>query len=224
MGISKSVKALQRGYHLYDSIMKSFINKNKRDHLRSQKGFSLPEIVIIVLIISIIAVLALPQIITSRELFRFSGMQREVITLLREARQEAMAQRSPITFRYQNSQRQARIFGGQFGAADDEKNRVYNFDNSGVVKDDIKYGRPGFAPTVALGDGTNLTDLSEDKVEITFQSDGSVLDVSDNPVDSAIFFFHEQHKVETAFAVSVLGSGGRVKLWRFNQGVNAYVE
>lgn len=196
----------------------------RKNLFKKQKGFSLPELIIVILIISIITVLALPQIISSRRLFRFAGMQREVVSLVREARQEAMTQRKPITFVYLDDRKEVRIYGGIYANFDDAKNKVFKFDNTGLLTDDIRYGRPGFTGAAALADGTNLTALDGGKVEITFQADGSVVDASDNPEDKAIFFFHLQHKRETPFAVSILGAGGRVKLWRYSQGVNTYVE
>jgi prepilin-type N-terminal cleavage/methylation domain-containing protein len=200
------------------------LGKNKSGYDQSQAGISLPEVLIVLLIISILVVLALPQIQSSRELFRFSGMQREVMTQLREARQQAMSQRKPITFQYNDNIRSAVIYGGSYGNVGDSRNFVYKFDTSGVLKDDIIYGRPVFAPVSALGDGTNLTGLTSGIVEVRFQPDGSVVDASDNPKDITLFFFHKQHQRETAFAVSILGAGGRVKLWRYSPGVNAYVE
>ncbi len=197
---------------------------NKREIFKAQKGFSMPELLIVLLVISILAVLALPQILSSRELFRFAGMQRELVTQLREARQQAMSQRKPITLLYEHTQRKTVLYGGSYGSLGDSNNFVFMFDTSGVVRDDIEYGRPSFAPPSALSDGTNLTNLSGNMVEVTFQADGSVVDASDNPVDSALFFYHKQHKSRTAFAVSILGAGGRIKLWRYSQGVNAYVE
>lgn len=203
--------------------MRKLISK-KRKILFGQKGISVPEVVIVLLIIAIIVVLALPQIISSRRLFRFAGMQREVVTFLREARQEAMSQRKPITFRYRHDNRRIILFGGTYGALGDAKNRIYEFANSGVQPLEIEYGRPSFAPTAALSDGTNLTDLTGGIVEITFQPDGSVVDASNNPEDFALFFFHSNHQKETPFAVSILGAGGRVKVWRYSSGANAYVE
>lgn len=200
------------------------LTKYKKGLIKGQEGISMPEIIIVLLVLAIITVLALPQIISSRRLFRFAGMQREVVTLLRESRQEAMSQRKPITFQYRHNNRQVIVFGGTFGNIGDSKNKIYDFGTSGVSQNDIEYGRPTFASTAALADGTNLTDLSSDIVEITFQPDGSVVDASDNPVDNALFFYHNKHKEETAFAVSILGTGGRVKLWRYSQGVNTYVE
>ncbi len=197
---------------------------NRFRSLGSQKGFGVPEIIIVLLILSIILVLALPQIISSRRLFRFSGVQRQVVSVLRETRQEAMSQRKPITFRYENSNKQIVIYGGKFGSNGDGKNRVGQLADSGLVIDDIRYGRPSGVSVAALGDGTNITNLTSGVVEVTFQADGSVVDGSDNPENNALFFYHSKYPRDTAFAVSVLGAGGRVKIWRYSEGVNAYVE
>lgn len=189
-----------------------------------QKGFSIPELVVVLLVGAIILVLALPQIISSRRLFRFAGVQRQVATALREARQEAMGQRRPITVRYDNAAKSMTMFGGEFGALGDPKNRVTLLTDSGFESADIIYGRPPGASAAALADTTNLTALSSGAVEITFQSDGSVLDGAGNPQSKALFFYHDKYRNETAFAISVLGAGGRTKVWRFSQGANAYIE
>ena len=200
----------------------SQVIKNK--YLRQQKGFSLPELVIVLLVAAILLVLALPQIISSTRLFRFSGMQRQVVASLRDARQEAMSQRKPITFRYQNNKQQIIIYGGRFGSMGDSKNYVHEMSGSGVAQNDIRYGRPNGVSAAALSDGTDLTALSDNAVEITFQPDGSVIDTSNNPQNKALFFYHNQHRKETAFAISVLGAGGRVKVWRYSPGADLYVE
>jgi len=200
------------------------ISINKEVKLSKQQGFSLPELVVVLLVAAIILVVALPQILSSRRLFRFSGLQRQVATSLRESRQEAMSQRKPITFRYDNANKRTVTYGGNFGALGDAKNVVVTLTGSGVEPDDVKYGRPTGVPTSALSDTTNLTNLSSNAVEITFQADGSVIDASNNPQNRALFFYHDKYRLDTAFAVSVLGAGGRIKVWRYSQGVNSYVE
>jgi prepilin-type N-terminal cleavage/methylation domain-containing protein len=195
-----------------------------RKRKRAESGFSLPELVVVLLIGAIILVLALPQIISSRKLFRFSAVQRQVGTMLREARQEAMSQRRPITFRYDNGNKAVTIYGGEFGAAGDARNRTASLFDSGLPSEEIVYGKPPGASAAALGDTTNITNLTSGTVEITFQSDGSVLDAANNPVNKALFFYHDKYRSETAFAVSVLGAGGRIKIWRFSEGANAYIE
>ncbi|MEP6900838.1 MAG: prepilin-type N-terminal cleavage/methylation domain-containing protein [Actinomycetota bacterium] len=191
---------------------------------RKQGGFSLPELLVVLLVAAIILVLALPQILSSRRLFRFSGLQRQVATSLREARQESMSQRKPITFRYDNANKIIVTYGGSFGALGDPKNNIVALTGSGVELDDVIYGRPAGVPASALSDTTNLTNLSSNAVEITFQLDGSVIDAGNNPQNQALFFYHDKYRLETAFAVSVLGAGGRIKVWRYSQGVNGYVE
>lgn len=191
---------------------------------RKQRGFSLPELLVVLLVAVIILVLALPQILSSRSLFRFSGLQRQVATSLREARQESMSQRKPITFRYDNANKIIVTYGGSFGALGDPKNNIVALTGSGVESDDVKYGRPAGVPASALSDTTNLTNLSSNAVEITFQLDGSVIDAGNNPQNQALFFYHDKYRLDTAFAVSVLGAGGRIKVWRYSQGVNGYVE
>ena len=200
----------------------SIINRDLK--LQKQKGFSLPELVIVLLVAAIILTLALPQIISSRRLFRFSGFQRQIATSLREARQEAISQRKPVTFRYDNTSKYIVTYGGDFGALGDAKNLVVSLSGSGVESEDVQYGRPSGVPTSALSDTTNLTNLSSNAIEITFQSDGSVIDASDNPQNQAMFFYHDKYRLDTAFAVSILGAGGRIKVWRYSRGVNSYVE
>jgi prepilin-type N-terminal cleavage/methylation domain-containing protein len=191
---------------------------------RTQKGFSLPELIVVLLVAAIILVLALPQIISSRRLFRFAGVQRQVATALREARQEAMGQRKTVTFRYDNSTKSLVTYGGDFGALGDAKNRITPLADAGLQLSDLVYGRPPGASVAALSDTTNLTALTSGAVEIGFRSDGSVLDGSGNPQSKALFFYHDKYRLDTAFAVSVLGAGGRIKVWRYSAGANAYIE
>lgn len=199
-----------------------YINR-KRDR-KGQQGFSIPELVVVVLVIAIIGVLALPQIVSSRRAFRFSGMQRQLAATLSEARQQAMSQRRAITFRYTDSAKETILYGGSYGVFGDANNRVESLYGSGVSKGEIVYGRPTGASTAALDDSSNQTPLTVGIVEITFQPDGSVLDAANNPVNKAIFFYHTKNPAEMAFAVSVLGAGGRVKIWRYSASVNKYVE
>lgn len=196
----------------------------KSDKINRQKGFSLPELVIVLLVLAILVTLALPQVITSRRLFRFSAMQRQIAASLTDARQEAMGQRTPVTFRYDNNTKEIKIYGGKYGASGDSKNLVIQLAGSGLESNDVIYGRPPGVSTAALGDGTNQTNPTSNAIEITFQADGSVIDASNNPQNFTMFFYHTKHAKETAFAISVLGAGGRVKAWRYNKQLNKYIE
>ena len=192
--------------------------------MKRQKGFSLPELVIVVLVLTILVVLALPQIISSTRLFSFAGMRRELATHLNEARQHAMSQREPITFRYDNLNKVTILYGGTFGNLGDSKNYVKQMSGGGLSAADIVYGRPGGVSSATLVDGTDLISLDGNAVEVTYQPDGSVRDASDNPIDVAFFFYHAKYPQDTAFALSILGASGRTKIWRYVAGVDEYVE
>lgn len=197
---------------------------NKRKITNRQKGFSLPELIIALLVLAILVVLALPQMMSSRRAFSFSGIKRQAATTLNAARQEAMAQRLPITVRYNNTDKKIVVYGGKFGVLGNAKNQSFNLSGSGLEPSDIIYGRPVSATTAALADTSNLTPLVADAVNITFQPDGSVVDAADNPQNNALFFHNRIYPDDMAFAISVLGAGGRVKIWRYNQNTNSYVE
>jgi prepilin-type N-terminal cleavage/methylation domain-containing protein len=203
--------------------MKTLAVKREK-YSNKNKGFSLPELLIVLLVIAIMVVLALPQIISSRRLFRFTGIQRQISASLIEARQEAMSQRKTITLRYDDRNKRIITYGGSFGAFGDVNNKSIELSGSGVSSEEIRYGRPSGVSNSALGDTTNLTALSQSKVDITFQPDGSVLDSNNNPQNNALFFYNSVNQKEAAFAVSILGAGGRIKVWRYSKGVNAYVE
>ncbi|HKR13475.1 MAG TPA: hypothetical protein VJT15_15530 [Pyrinomonadaceae bacterium] len=95
---------------------------------------------------------------------------------------------------------------------------------NGVDRSDLVYGPPASIAST-LSDGTSLTALpGNKKINITFQPDGSVIDTNGNPVNFALFFYNSKASNLTASAVSVLGSAGRIKTWKYNGNANKYVE
>lgn len=194
------------------------------EKFRKQKGFSLPELLIVVFIISIICVIALPGIISSRRLAQFAETQKNFASSLNEARQEAISQKVPIVFRYDNTNKIVVIYGGKFGLLSDAGNRVFDLFGSGSEKFDIVYGRPRGIPESPLTDTSNITELTENSVEITFQANGSVVDEANNPQNNALFFYYKKYPKDAAFAVSVLGGSGIIKNWSYSKNIKDYVE
>ena len=201
-----------------------------------ESGFSLIELVLVVTLMGIMMAIAVPQLVGQRRLLRTAAIPREMITQLRNARQQAITQRESFTFQYNNITKQILIIDNNAGGVAVLNSPAYpNNPGSKVVatsslavgglsSTEINYGIPTGVPTTALDDSVLRTNLTSGKVNITFQPDGTVIDANGNPLDRALFIYNSQLPKETAAAISIVGSGGRVKLWRYDKAKNKYVE
>ena len=215
-------------------------------HVASCRGVSLVEILIVVAIAGILTAIAVPQMISQRRLMRSSGITREIMTQLRYARQAAMSQRQAVTFQYDDATKAIKIIDhnnvdtttnpnsgldvltltGYPSTAGSVVSLTYPLTQGGLRSEEISWGIPtGLAGTPTTADGISVANItaSSNKLNITFQRDGSVVDSTGNPVDQAIFIYNNKAPAHTASAISVRGSTGKVKIWRYNN-VDSYVE
>jgi Tfp pilus assembly protein FimT len=205
---------------------KSTILSAKRD-----SGFSITETLIVMTVLVIIGVVALPQVISSRRLLRFAGLSREISSQIRFTRQQAISQRQVFRLRYDNVNKQLVIIDNQErgtvanplanNTANDVIVKTIPLASTGVPATEIVYGRPTGAPS-SLSDGSSMTALTNNQVEIIFQPDGSILDANGNPSSAALFLYDSKAPDSTAIAISVIGAGGRVKTWRYNKNANTF--
>ena len=237
--------------------------RERDHHLKSIRGFTLIEVLIVLAIAAILSAIAIPTMISQRRLSRFNGVSREFMTQLRYARQLAMSERQAITFQYDDSAKVINIIDHNNDTTSTTSGTAVLADPSypsttapaqivmtvsllqgGLPISEINYGVPTTStglpsghPTVpsSLGDGTSMTALASNKINITFQADGSVVSPTGIPVggltlsqgarmDGAIFIFDNEAAGATASAISVLGTSGRVKVWRYNANGNTYAE
>jgi prepilin-type N-terminal cleavage/methylation domain-containing protein len=212
---------------------------------RSAKGFTVIELVVVVAIISILGAISVQQMISSRRLIRSAAVTREIVSALRDARQMAVSQRRAITFQYDDAKKQINIINhgadadgvGVSGivvlSASNYPNttgssveRTYLLASTGIPASDIAYGLPSGAATGAgtLGDNSTLSALTNQKLNVTFQPDGSIINSAGTTKDFALFIYNASKPKDTASAVSILGGTGRIKAWRYSKGADKYVE
>jgi prepilin-type N-terminal cleavage/methylation domain-containing protein len=204
---------------------------------RRSNGHSLVELLIVVAMIGILVSLALPQMIANRRLSRSVGVTREILTQLRQARQLAMSQRQAFTFQYDDVTKQISIIDhnsnpGPTLLSDPSYPNTAGSKVVGVTPlasetlsgSEMSYGIPAGLPTAPLGDGIPMTALLSNRLNITFQPDGSVIDATGNPVGRAMFIYNSKAPQGTASAISIMGASGRVKIWRYDSGANLYAD
>jgi type II secretory pathway pseudopilin PulG len=203
------------------------------------------EALIAIAMMMIISAISIPQIMSQRRLFRMAGIPREVVSLMRLARQRAMAERQAFTFQYDDVTKQILVIdhnaaGAAVLNAPNYPNTVGSFKvvvtqltGGGVTASDIVYGIPpppnpptAGVPLAAntLDDNTTFTPLVNNKLNVTFQPDGSVINGLGNPVNRTFFIYNALAPVDTAKAISVLGTGGRIKAWRYDNNAKKYIE
>lgn len=196
--------------------MKKIANETDDKFARS-RGVSLFEMLIILVIIGVLGAVSIPQLLATRRLMKFTSIQQQLSANLREARQLARAQNVNITLQYDDTNKVLRIYGGTFGILGATTNRVVVLTDSGLPANYLKYGVPPVAPvpTLPLEDTTTLTPLMGGVVDVMFNPRGDVVeDATGAPFNRALFFYEENSK--SAFAVSILGPGGRTRIWRLN--------
>jgi Tfp pilus assembly protein FimT len=213
----------------------------------SSSGRSIIETLVVVTIAAILGAVAVPQMITARRLMRSAALPREVVTQLRFAKQQAMSQRQAFTFQYDDTTKQISIIDHNNNG---NPTSSCNMAGTAILADalypntacsttvltvplgggpvpaaDISIGVPsGLSGVSTLDDTATPTALTASKLNITFQPDGSVVDAAGNPVNRTLFLYNNRVPTQTAAAISVLGTAGRVKVWRYSSSVNKYAE
>jgi Tfp pilus assembly protein FimT len=209
--------------------------KAKRWH--SNSGRSLVELLAVVAIATILTAVAVPQVISARRLIRSSALPREIATQLRYARQQAMSQRQAFTFVYDDSTKKISIIDHQAtgyllltapgypNTAGSITVLTIPVGGGGLPASEVTFGVPSVITNTTLGDTSTPTALVNNKLTVTFQPNGTVLDTNNKEVNyRTLYFYNNKIPTQTACAVSVLGSAGRIKIWRYTTSASQYLE
>ena len=213
----------------------------------TESGRTIIEVLIVVVIAAILTSVAVPQLISARRLIRSAALPREIVSQLRFARQQAMSQRQAFTVQYEDINKQIRIIDHN---NNQNLNVACNVTGAAIMADvnypntpcsvtvvtipltgrivlpasELSFGIPSGINVVALTDSATPTPLTGNRLNVTFQPGGTVIDAVGNPTNRTMFFYNNRVSHETASAISVLGASGRVKIWRLNRATNTYVE
>ncbi len=212
---------------------------------RSERGAGLLDIVVALALASVIAGVSIPQVIATRRLIRAGGLTQELVGGLRDARQMAISRRRAITFQYDDAAKQVRLidhgvnaqgFGNSgptvlaSGSYPNTPGSSYTstttLTTGGLTSAEIKYGAPSDIPAAAstLPDKVKVNALTNQRLNITFQPDGTVVDANNLPRDFALAIYNPVKSHDTATAISILGATGRIKAWRYSDSVNKFVD
>ena len=213
--------------------------------LRRPGGFSALELTIVVAMAAVVSAIAIPNLISSRRIARSNQIPREIVSQLRLARQTAMNQQMVVSCIYDHTAKEISVINEKqtgitydttsdammalptkvLGSVATQTVAKIQLANFGVLPGDISIGKPSGAAVTALDDGTNNIALSaSNQIKITFQQNGSVVDKNNNTINRTIFIYNARIPQQSAWAISVLGTTGRIKLWRYDSVANAYSE
>lgn len=100
--------------------MKEVEKRKYSSVLKSQKGFSVPELLIVFLIATILCVLAIPQLSASLKLNRINTLNAAIATKLAEARIQAIKRNSQVSLKinFQNRRIWIEAGGAQIGGSE----------------------------------------------------------------------------------------------------------
>lgn len=190
----------------------------------SQAGFSLIEMMIVVVVGFIVATMAVTQLQPALQDFQASAAEDTVKSTLRQAREYAISQRRTVAVTFgTDAQGDAEVVLNLYTVV----NGVQSLNNTPFLVVPInrrvqfvKFGLPDtpdqFGACAALcfnGAGYAAGTIIE------FQSDGTFTNGTGNPINGSIFMGMLTLPA-TARAITILGSTGRIKSWTGASGVN----
>ncbi len=143
----------------------------KRVSILSCRGFTLIELIIVVLIMSIVAVIAVPYL-PAGNLDKLTLAAEEVASAMRYARSESIRLGSPLGFRQESAQKRIRVFRGDTGT--NPIGLVYDIYHP-LSKNlyDIDLNTHAFAEADALSDGRIYRGTCNDPENVYFDASGT---------------------------------------------------
>lgn len=193
--------------------------RHSKDNLRkSQAGFSITELMIVIAVGTVITAMAIVQLQPSLQNFKATAAEDQVKATLRQAREYAVSQRRTValTFTndaYGNPEIQLNDYTVSFGVQALNATPLLVVPVGSSSQFVLFGGMPdtpdNFGNKAALCFGGNAYAAGS---IVKFQSDGTFTDIGGNIINGSIFI-GMPNDPSTARAVTILGNTGRIKGW-----------
>jgi type II secretory pathway pseudopilin PulG len=205
-------------------VKHSQLNAQYKERCRSgQRGFSLIELCTVIIITIIITAMAIMALQPALQDSRFDSAMRQVLDQLRQAREYSIANRRYVEITFPT-------VAGQYQIVMTEKN-VQPYGPVGAGADVVLSTIPIQPPAQFLvnaaavdtpdgfGNGSAIEFEGQNPGPVggmLFQSDGELIDgLTFQPINGTVFL-GVANQPAAARAITVLGSTGRVRAWKFN--------
>lgn len=203
----------------------------------SEKGFSVVELLVVLVIMSILAGISGYYFTAHQKLYKPDDQSLKIVDLLQEARQRAFTQRETIRFEINSTLKIARIIDENTPTtADDDKEikRITLFDTTEVNftgrANNIAYNPPETLsiPNCIFTPSIYPSSTTQNVCTIRFQSNGTVLNAGNDaigtgavPTGVTLHIWSPKadpaNEADIARAITIIGSSGSLRLWEYDK-------
>lgn len=196
-------------------------------------GFSLAEMLIVLLIIGVMVAIAAPYIFSYKKLYKSEDQSLKIMDAMSEAAQLALNRRRTMRFEIDLTAN-AMLLIDENGTAPDTLVKSIPLESPGEVRVDAipagvskpnppNYNNAAFAPDTLghMAGGTNVT--GNTVWAARFQSDGSVVSAAGTPISANLYIWPPLTPGNAAArnnneirAITMFGGSGAVRYWKYN--------
>jgi len=200
---------------------------------RSNAGYSVVEMLVVLVILGVLTAIALPQLYNSKRLYKSEDQSLKVMDLMREAGQLAITRRR--TFRVEiDLTANALLIIDENGTAADRMVKKIPLEMPKEIRMDViptgiaKPNPPNYADaafaTDAIGHLEGATTVIGNSVWAgRFRSDGSVVNAANNPISVNFYVWPpvsfgspNPRNSREVRAITLFGGSGAIRYWKFN--------
>lgn len=207
--------------------------KSSRNPLEKKLGFSIVELLVVLVVIAIMAAISIPYIANFKKLYKTEDQALKISDLLREANQLALSKRRTFRFEIDLTDNSALIIDEKGSAADVLVKRVPLELPKDVRVDTIPYSvskpnPPNYSDAAfaadTLGHLVGSTTVTGHSIwSARFRSDGSIVSPANVPINANLYFYPPTTPTSTIArnvgevrALTISGGGGAVRYWKYN--------